>query len=43
MVDLEKILHKRKEKETHSGIFLDTISSFPKDRVKRIDDIDFDI
>jgi hypothetical protein len=43
VVDPEKLLHKRKEKASHSGIFLDRISSFPKDGVKSIDDLEFDI
>jgi hypothetical protein len=41
--DPEKLLHKRKEKVFDSGIFLDINLSFPKDRVKSIDDLDFDI
>jgi len=43
VVDPEKLLHKRKEKASRSGIFLERISSLPKDRVKSIDDLEFDI
>jgi hypothetical protein len=41
--DHDKILHKIKEKVADSCIFLDKNLSFPKDEVKRIDDLDFDI
>jgi hypothetical protein len=41
--DPEKILHKRKEKASDSGIFLDINLSLPKDGGKSIDDFDFDI
>jgi hypothetical protein len=43
VADTEKLLHKRKEKESHSGIFLDVISSLTKDEVRTIDDFEFDI
>jgi hypothetical protein len=39
----EKLLHKRKERVIDWGIFLDIILSLLEDRVKRIDDLDFDI
>jgi hypothetical protein len=39
----EKLLHKRKEKESDSGIVLDGNLSLLKDEVKSIDDLDFDI
>jgi hypothetical protein len=41
--DPEKLLHKRKERVVDSGIFLDINLSLPKDGVKSIDDLDFDI
>jgi hypothetical protein len=41
--DPEKLLHKRKERVVDSGIFLDRNLSFPKDGVKIIDDLYFDI
>jgi hypothetical protein len=43
VVDPEKLLHKRKEKASDSGIFLDRNLSLPKDGVKSIDDLEFDI
>jgi hypothetical protein len=41
--DPEKLLHKRKERVIDSFYFLDINLSLPKDRVKIIDDLDFDI
>jgi hypothetical protein len=41
--DPEKLLYKRKERITDSVCYLDRNLSLPKDRVKRIDDIDFDL
>jgi hypothetical protein len=43
VADLVNILHKNKEKESDSGVFLNRNLSFPKDGVKSIDDLDFDI
>jgi hypothetical protein len=41
--DPKKLLHKRKEKTINSFSFLERNLSFPKDGVKRIDDLDFDL
>jgi hypothetical protein len=41
--DPENILHKRKEKITDSVYYLDMNLSLPKDEVKNIDDLDFDL
>jgi hypothetical protein len=43
MSDPEKILHKRKERITDSVCYLDRNLSLPKDRVKIIDDLEFDL
>jgi hypothetical protein len=41
--DPEKLLHKRKEKTVQSFSFLDKNLSLPKDGLKSIDDLDFDL
>jgi hypothetical protein len=41
--DPEKLLHKRKEKTVKSFSFLDKNLSLPKDGLKSIDDLDFDL
>jgi len=43
MYDPEKLLHKREERAIDSFSFLDINLSLPKDGVKSIDDLDFDI
>jgi len=43
VVDPENILHKRKEKESDSDIFINNNLSFPKEAVKRIDDLELGI
>jgi hypothetical protein len=41
--DPEKLLHKRKEKITDPIYYLDMNLSLPKDGVKNINDLDFDL
>ena len=41
--NLEKLLHKRKERTIDSFSYLDINLSLPKDGVKSIDDLDFDL
>jgi hypothetical protein len=41
--DPEKLLHKRKERITNPVCYLDKNLSLPKDRVKSIGDLDFDL
>jgi hypothetical protein len=43
MFDPEKLLHKRKEKTIKSFSYLERNLSLPKDGVKSIDDLDFDL
>jgi hypothetical protein len=41
--DPEKLLHKRKERLTDPVCYLDKNLYLPKDEVKSIDDLDFDL
>jgi hypothetical protein len=43
LFDPEKLLHKKRDKTPCSNIFFDRTLSLPKDGVKGLDDLEFDI